>query len=219
MDTAMRNGARFLRLKTMASAALAALLLGACSSDDGDEGDESSGAEFPLAASEVCDGVLSGAAAGDLDALAERDRFGEMDGEGNASVDLAQYLVRLRSTNSREQEYCTIGMDTASPFMRLAFGWDERDGDFDDAAQDVLVYSSGSYAYALDRGALIYFPCDIPDRTAPGLLRARLGMPYGLEDPDKAMSVLNSASRAIADGLGCLEGAGLPEGRPGRAPE
>ncbi|WP_147450871.1 hypothetical protein [Streptomyces hoynatensis] len=166
-------------------------------------------------AASVCSGSITGPASRDLEAMAGVDRFGE---GGDSAVDLAEYVERLRESDSPEERFCEITTGAYEEFARIVFGWVADDAHIIDDSPGVLTYSAGEYAYALTSGAFVYFPCEVAGAEQGRLVRAGLIAPAEL-DPDKAMSVLNSASRAIADGLGCLEGAGLPEGRPGRAAE
>ncbi|MDT0441511.1 hypothetical protein [Streptomyces johnsoniae] len=190
------------------------LTVTSCSGDSDDDRAPEVGLE---PATRICDGTLTASAAEDLEALTAEDTFKETTVPSVPPADLEEFLDVLRASTAGHEDFCFIyRADDDRATLSLAFGWRESTPTDFEPAGDEAAYATGDFAYADTRMASLYFPCGI--RNMPeDFVSARLYTHSGpMTSHDARTSILNSVSRAVAEGLGCLEGAGLVEGRPER---
>ncbi|WP_461033372.1 hypothetical protein [Streptomyces mayteni] len=201
---------------------MGAVLLAGCSgggSDDPAPETTEEGANWS-SATEICGGAFRDGAAEDLEAISGTAEFRE--GSARPPAELDAFVESLRASESFRETLCEIyaSPDGDNLFAGVHFRWadGETETEADSAPQDDwLYYEAGDEAVVTDRATLIYFPCP---GTAPhenGVIGANLAVQRPVaRDADAEMNILNSVSRAVADGLGCLAESGLPEGAPER---
>ncbi|WP_052849992.1 hypothetical protein [Streptomyces avicenniae] len=170
----------------------------------------------PVSASEICDGTLSPEAGEALQLLTGATEFNEP--ADAPAADLAAYAERLPTSEAYYDDFCHIGVPGGEePFARIAFGLRETANAPEVPGPMEIRYTAGDYAYATNASAIVVFPCAT---AGPGWVEANL---YTSEDSpetrDAQITLATSLSRALADHLGCLDDAGLPEGVPERSPE
>jgi hypothetical protein len=195
--------------------ATCALLLAVTSCSQGDDAESDSPETNGESAAQVCDGTLTGPAIGDLEQLAGQDEFIDYWYPGG-SVDLAGYLDGLRESEVRWEPYCKIyaPIEERNPFATLEFGWRESATSIDEADPNETLYDAGEFSHTEDQTAFIEFTCPVGASRGGYLVGGFYT--YDVQAGNLHMSILNSVSRAVAEGLGCLEEAGLPEGAPER---
>ncbi|UCM90579.1 hypothetical protein [Streptomyces marincola] len=136
--------------------------------------------------------------------------------------ELPSLLEAIRNLDGYEEGFCRIhaaSVDLGVPNLRFYFRWEpsglvvaEDDSELRDDPANVF-YERGEKALTLgENDAFLYFSCDVAGREGH-LLTARLHMKPGAE-PDDRMALLNSLSRSVAEGLGCLEESGLTDADP-----
>jgi hypothetical protein len=226
---------RALKAKAVLPAALALTLVGAaaCSGDDAPEMSPSpsptaSTSVTPVTAMEVCDGVLPEDAARDLERLSGETAFisnGERllpgDPVGEPEVRLSAFVDEF-SPEDFDVDFCEIHSGSSPPAEITHFGFSWQD--FGEPSQSettdpsAIRYRAGQGASLADHTAAIVFSCPAP-AGENYVIAATMHTPGITDYPDERMNILNAVSRAVADGLGCLEGSGLPEGRPERVPD
>ncbi|UCM90378.1 hypothetical protein [Streptomyces marincola] len=200
-----------------ALASVALLALTSCTQGDGEGDDETSTAGIPAA--EVCDSTLTESAAGDLEGTTGATRFNEGRYTSEPRVSLATFLDAFGQRTPGHYPFCRVyvGGDDR-PLIDMSFSWRESAPPAD-AELDLLHigFRTGHLAYAQTTGSTsIYFPCGSdsePQKYVVARLYSGLLLSSG---PPPGINILNSVSRAVADGLGCLEESGLVEGRPER---
>ncbi|MDT0306299.1 hypothetical protein RM780_04890 [Streptomyces sp. DSM 44917] len=101
---------------------------------------------------------------------------------------------------------------------RVALGWLRPESIADGYPDASIPYATGELSYSLNDATGITFPCSADGDEPYPAPYTNASFSAGTEawDPDLRMSVLNAAARVVADGLGCLEESGLPEGAPER---
>jgi hypothetical protein len=218
----MAQGKFSLRCRSLAALFCGFMLLSSsgCSSEES-ESSSGSGTETVLEqmpATEVCDGTLHSDAAAGLERISGETLFSEQ----NHSR-LVEYLRMLRRSDDFRELFCDIytPAHSESPFARVYFRWTTREEvsgtEADSPREDeVYRYQAGMRAYVEENSAFIYFSC--PANGAPDGMSILGGGLYtsleGAVDPDPAISIINSISRAVADGLDCLPESELPAGTP-----
>ncbi len=203
-----------MRLRSRLTGACVLLLAVTACTQDG--GDDEAGAEVPLeSATRICDGTLSASAAEDLEALTEETEFRESRIPSVARADLEEFVGVLRASTSGYENFCYIYRPYDElDFATLAFGWrDSAPAEFE-PEPDQMIFRTGEFAYTSGTTTNIFFSCPVGNAQG-GVVSARL-YDRSLRAGAPQVSILNSVSRAVADGLGCLEEAGLAEGRPER---
>ncbi|MGK5530286.1 hypothetical protein [Streptomyces sp. URMC 129] len=188
------------------------LCLTACSGDKGDTETEPS-PEEGLPATEVCGGVLSGAAARDLETMMDAELFTQVD---EAGADLQAFLETLKEPGARQERLCSIRAEGDWDAIRIDVGWEltvETQN-----ADSFVEYAAGRQALSSPAFSAIIFSCPAPagEEFPASVARATMGTDGADFDTDLLMSVLNAAARAVAEGLGCLAESGLPAGAPER---
>ncbi|MFR9725172.1 hypothetical protein ACL02R_17665 [Streptomyces sp. MS19] len=177
----------------------------------------------PVAAAEVCDGALSPEAGAALEGLTGASEFEELGGQeaGDAApADLAAFADGLPASEAYYEDFCVVGAAGAGePSARVAFGLREAVDVPGTPGPREVRYAAGDYAYATDASAIVVFPCAGAGAGPgdPGHVEANLWT--GGDSPatrDAQITLAVSFSRALAGRLGCLDGAGLPEGVPER---
>ncbi|MDT0441613.1 hypothetical protein [Streptomyces johnsoniae] len=198
--------------------------LGACSGDDSgeaDEADDSFAHHFgePMTADEVCDGALAGGAAESLVFITQDAALGEMTGEYRASLaDSARAL--LEEGQFHHERFCAIfttaSEDSWSVRLDFRFSPSREKGAFP-VERHQVPYDAGVRAFVENQAAILSVRCSVEGAAADSDLNGSLSVGEGaVEDPDAMMDVLNTATRAMAEELGCAEEAGLLEEAPQR---
>jgi hypothetical protein len=165
----------------------------------------------------LCDGALSGGAAQDLEELTGRERFlsgGDhfLEPGGTVTADLQTYVSELSARGTR-RNFCEIAEDATLPAVLAEVAFSLERAEPPSALPGYQEFAAGEHAGTVSDTAVIVFPCassDIHDRYVTG----EFYTPGITSRPDLRINILTSVARAVAEGLGCLEGAGLPEGRP-----
>ncbi|WP_158708086.1 hypothetical protein [Streptomyces sp. NRRL F-2890] len=162
-----------------------------------------------VSAGEVCAGIFSTDAATGLESISGTDVFGELPevpaDEFSASIE------RLRSGGEAEERLCSIYAppDDDLPSVTISFRWalPNFSGDGDG-------YATGMVASILPNAAIVAFQCEGEDYPPDKVMLGSLHVRSGSEEPHGQMAMINAASRAVAEGLGCLDESGLVEGVP-----
>ncbi|MFD5320093.1 hypothetical protein [Streptomyces sp. NPDC127098] len=195
-------------------AIISALTVASCASDPEDDAsatEPSSG----VPATQVCDGTISQAAAGEFEEITGRDEFRDSGYRSATSPDLAGFLEVLRESASRWEGFCRVyGADEERPIATLEFGWREAVTSNGETDPSEVAYATGEYAYTQDGSAFLEFACPV-DSVPGGYLAGDL-FTYDVAAGDGHIAVLNSVSRAVAERFGCLDESGLAEGAPER---
>ncbi|ARQ68557.1 hypothetical protein CAG99_06530 [Streptomyces marincola] len=193
---------------------LVLVMLTAASCSPSDE--QPAPSEAPLISAErVCGGTLNEPAASDLRTLTGTQRFRESTVPSATPVDLEDFLTTLRASDFGHDNFCRIYLPQEKlDFATTAFGWtEEAPADFTPEPGHML-FETGASAFTDGNTTSIYFPCRA-EGASGSVISARLYDSSQGAGPLQ-ISILNSVSRAVADGLGCLEESGLVEGRPER---
>ncbi|MEV1008729.1 hypothetical protein [Streptomyces sp. NPDC049881] len=175
----------------------------------------------PVGAAEVCDGALSPEAGAALEELTGASEFEEAQLHETGDVapaDLAAYADRLPASEAYYEDFCIVrAAGAGEPSARIAFGLREAVDVPGTPGPREVRYAAGDYAYATDASAIVVFPCAGAGPGDAGYVEANLWT--GGDSPatrDAQITLAASFSRALAGRLGCLDGAGLPEGVPER---
>ncbi|TDC70750.1 hypothetical protein [Streptomyces hainanensis] len=200
------------------------VLFGCSGQDDPRSGptDEATGRviEDGMPAADVCDASLSPSAQESLVALAGDDVFTDRI-DTRPPADLDEFVQRVMGPEAFSERFCQIYTATHwdNPLLAIEFLWfDEAPTPDASAPSDQRPYAAGEVAYYGDGGGVIAFPCSARGAATEEYLSAALSLSALVvaPDEDQLMDILNSVSRAVADGLGCLAESGLPEGAPER---
>ncbi|MFK4207635.1 hypothetical protein [Streptomyces sp. NPDC030920] len=195
--------------------------------------DRETGTEQPeaLSASQVCDGSLGSSGAAALKRVSRTDRFTELDGTNGIgdpnAFSLPLAAKRLHDDLSDRNLCRPYKAGQGSDFPVLSIDFEARASHSDPekvAADDLAVYPLGEFAVTHeDGGATLVFACPTEGRRkSTPYVRANLTVTRGQIAPGSTekdqMAVLNGASRALAEELGCAAKANLPAEVPGALP-
>ncbi len=180
-----------------------ALLVASCHSPA--EESEISG----VAAEEICGGILAADAATALEDLSGMTQFGEL--PEDPAIELSNSIARLRSAEPGEEKICSVYAlpDSDLPSVTISFEWV-----LPNFSGDGRRYDTGMNATVLPNTAIIAFRCEGEDYPSEKVMLGRLSIRSGAGTSEGRMAIVNSASRAVAEELGCLDESGLVEGVP-----
>lgn len=189
-----------------------------------------------MAASQVCDGTLTGPAATSLERIGDTDRFTELTGTNDIgdpnkfSLDLA--AKRLHTELGKRSECSVYKADDDSGLYTLKIRFEptasrpdpEKASRKQGSADDRSVFPLGLYAYVPEEdGASLFFSCTTkgPQGSTPYVMASlfvnKNQVDAGSTAKDR-MVVLNAVSRAVAEELNCAAEAKLPAKVPDALP-
>uniref|UniRef100_A0AAU3GYQ6 Uncharacterized protein n=1 Tax=Streptomyces sp. NBC_01401 TaxID=2903854 RepID=A0AAU3GYQ6_9ACTN len=189
-----------------------------------------------MASSQVCDGTLTGPAATSLERIGDTDRFTELTGTNDIgdpnkfSLDLTAKRLHTKLGERSECSVYKAADDSGIYLLKIRFEPTasrpdpEKASHKQGAADNRTVFPLGLYAYVPEEdGASLLFSCATkgPEGRTPYVMASLFANKHRVDAGSTAkdrMVVLNAASRAVAEELGCAAQAKLPAKVPDALP-